>query len=142
MKYVVGLLFSEDLKQIVLIKKNRPEWQKGLLNGPGGKIEKDETPYYAMRREIAEETGIVVDQWQLLFVQTGIKEDYIVNYYIAKTSYAQLNQIRSTTDEFVGVYDVKYLETDQLVNTLAWAIPLAIYSLSGKMDNEAIILKC
>jgi 8-oxo-dGTP diphosphatase len=143
MKYVVGLLFSDDLKQVVLIKKNKPEWQKGLLNGPGGKVEKtDPTAFYAMRREIREETGLTIDNWRLFFVQIGILQDYIVNYYIAKTDYAQLNQIKSTTDEVVGVYDVKYLDPTQLVNTLAWAIPLAIYNLSGQMDQEAIVLKC
>ncbi len=36
--YVVGFMFTEDEKQVVLIEKKRPEWQAGKLNGVGGKI--------------------------------------------------------------------------------------------------------
>jgi 8-oxo-dGTP diphosphatase len=43
-KYVVGFLFNEGKTKVVLIKKNRPDWQKGYFNGVGGKIEGDETP--------------------------------------------------------------------------------------------------
>lgn len=50
-------MFDDDMENVVLIKKNRPEWQKGKLNGVGGKIENNETPLYAMIREFQEETG-------------------------------------------------------------------------------------
>ena len=141
MEYVVCLLFSDDLKQVVLIKKNRPLWQAGLLNGPGGKIEADESIDYAARREFLEETGIVVPTWKHLVVQHDLDDKYKVHYLVAKTSYEILNHIRSITDELVGCYSVEYLDSKQLVNTLAWLIPLAIYSLSGKMDNEVCIIK-
>ncbi len=42
--YVTGFMYSIDRKRVVLIEKINPEWQKGHLNGVGGKIEKDETP--------------------------------------------------------------------------------------------------
>lgn len=35
-RYVVGFCFNSDLSQIILIEKNKPEWQKGYLNGVGG----------------------------------------------------------------------------------------------------------
>lgn len=40
-KYVLGFMFStEDRGQkVALIKKLKPKWQAGLLNGIGGKIE-------------------------------------------------------------------------------------------------------
>lgn len=41
----------------LLILKDRPEWQKGRLNLPGGKIEEGETPEEAATRELLEETG-------------------------------------------------------------------------------------
>lgn len=55
--YVLGFMFSEGLDAVALIRKSKPAWQKGYLNGIGGKIEAGETPRAAMVREFAEETG-------------------------------------------------------------------------------------
>jgi len=66
--YVVGFLYSEDWNNVLLIKKNRPKWQEGWWNGPGGHIEeKDDTIYDAITREFKEETGIRIKQswWNL-----------------------------------------------------------------------------
>ena len=57
-RYVVGFLLNYDRTQVVLIRKNRPAWQAGHLNGVGGKIEMGETPIEAMTREFEEETGL------------------------------------------------------------------------------------
>lgn len=57
-QYVLGFAFNEIRESVVLIEKNRPEWQAGKHNGIGGKIEEfDETPLDAMIREFKEETG-------------------------------------------------------------------------------------
>ncbi|MES2287295.1 MAG: NUDIX domain-containing protein [Bacteroidota bacterium] len=64
--YVLGFAFSEDKSHVVLIKKLRPEWQKGSFNGVGGKVEKsDKDIYLAMTREFEEETGLKteVENW-------------------------------------------------------------------------------
>ncbi len=42
--YVVTFLFTPDLQKVWLIEKQKPEWQKGCLNGIGGKIEDYEAP--------------------------------------------------------------------------------------------------
>jgi 8-oxo-dGTP diphosphatase len=42
-QYVLGFLFDPSQKDVVLIKKLKPEWQKGKLNGVGGKIEEGES---------------------------------------------------------------------------------------------------
>lgn len=61
MDYVLGFLIQED--SIVLIRKRKPEWQAGKLNGVGGKIEAGEVPYVAMCREFKEETGGDAPNW-------------------------------------------------------------------------------
>lgn len=38
-RYVVGFLFDSEFRQVALIRKQKPQWQAGLLNGIGGKIE-------------------------------------------------------------------------------------------------------
>ena len=62
-QYCLGFGYYNDC--VVLIKKERPKWQKGFLNGVGGKLEKNETALEAMIREFFEETGqmTTADQW-------------------------------------------------------------------------------
>jgi 8-oxo-dGTP diphosphatase len=61
---VAGFLFLRN-NEVVLIKKDKPEWQKGLLNGVGGHVEEtDASPLHAMRREWKEETGETRDEWE------------------------------------------------------------------------------
>jgi len=52
-KYVVGFRFCGE--QVLLLRKQRPAWQNGKLNGVGGKIERGETPMLAMACEWIEE---------------------------------------------------------------------------------------
>lgn len=90
MNYVCGFMMSYDLMQFLLIRKTHPEWQKGKLNGIGGKIEKKhhvisnpdnpdpdagywlmETPFEAMVREFHEETGITIarERWHCFHIE-------------------------------------------------------------------------
>jgi hypothetical protein len=39
MEYVCGFMFANDFTEVALIRKNKPEWQRGKLNGIGGKVE-------------------------------------------------------------------------------------------------------
>lgn len=65
-RYVVGFAFDERAEYVLLVHKLKPEWQRGRLNGIGGKIEPGETPLEAMDRECLEETGL-----RLTWVQRG-----------------------------------------------------------------------
>ena len=48
--YVLGFAFNKNFREVLLILKNKPQWQKGLYNGIGGKIEEGELPIEAMVR--------------------------------------------------------------------------------------------
>lgn len=65
--YVLGFAFNKAKTKVILIKKNRPLWQKDKLNGIGGKIEPKEKRFQAMIREFLEETGVktTIAQWHL-----------------------------------------------------------------------------
>jgi 8-oxo-dGTP diphosphatase len=59
--YVMGLLLTNygEAERVLLTLKNRPEWQNGLWNGIGGKINPGELALDAMTREAQEETEIL-----------------------------------------------------------------------------------
>lgn len=59
MDYVVvfaKLVSNSD--QILVVEKNKPEWQAGRYNLVGGKIEAGESPEQAAIRELEEESGL------------------------------------------------------------------------------------
>lgn len=119
-KYVVGFLFDSN-NQVVLIRKNRPQWQIGRLNGIGGHIEDGESPQDAMAREFEEEAGVRVDSWRQFCVVKG--SEYELNCFTAKGNYA----IRAMTDEYVNWYPVLVSQSKQVIPNLAWMIPMANY---------------
>lgn len=127
-KYVAGFLFSFNRDRIVLIRKERPAWQKGLLNGIGGHIEEGETPLQAMQREYKEEAELEVDPWREFLVLHG--KDWQVHFFRAfSTELPKMGELPQLTDEVIDVYQIsklnKFPETKTIPN-LRWIIPLAL----------------
>lgn len=104
-----------------LIRKARPEWQKGSLNGIGGHIEEGETPHQCQVREFQEETGLFVPEWT--GVTTMGNDSWRV--VVFKAFGVPLEDMQTLTDEKVAVYSAYDLPYDVLFN-LRWLIPLAI----------------
>lgn len=55
-EYVLGYAEFDD--RVIFIEKQKPEWQKGRLNLPGGHIEPNESWRSALSREFEEEIGV------------------------------------------------------------------------------------
>lgn len=123
-KYVTGFLFSQDSRHVVLIKKLAPEWQKGYLNGVGGKIEANETSYDAMAREFQEETGVLIPakEWHC-YSKIYRPEHYEVDVFFAHSDLAF--QSRTVEKEEVLIAKVSELP-ENLIPNLSWLIPLAL----------------
>lgn len=104
MEYVCGFMFQSHFGTVVLIRKNKPEWQKGKLNGVGGKIEPGEQPIQAMVREFEEETGFrtEVDEWSYLRAERFVN-GVVVHFFYAVNDGAH---VESKTDEEVRRYNV------------------------------------
>jgi 8-oxo-dGTP diphosphatase len=120
-RYSVGFMFGPGLGQVALIRKARPEWQRGKLNGVGGHIEEGETPRQAMVREFKEETGVETyeSDWTFVVVLTG--PGYELNIFKAR---AMLHHSFTTqTDEPVNWVTSWNLPHDIIPN-LRWIIPL------------------
>jgi len=124
--YVVGFAFDEKQQRVCLIRKNRPDWQKGFLNGPGGHVEPGETIWQAMTREFHEECGVYARGWQLFCNLSFPKaEVYFMRHVFPDVEF---NRITTKTDELVNIVTVGALPCAGVLPNLYWLIPLAIKS--------------
>lgn len=126
-KYTIGALFTPDFRRVLLIQKQRPDWQKGKLNLPGGHIEDDEDGPYCVAREFEEEVGIWIlpEEWRSIgkIVNDG---NYVVE--ILTTIYHEKihKQIKfDLTDEPIMWCDVNALP-ENCISNLHWLIPFAL----------------
>lgn len=136
MEYVVGFMFDEELQSVVLIKKNRPEWQKGKFNGIGGKIEtsRAEKPYSAMVREFEEETGYLIVGWIQFTILEG--DNYSLYCFYAV---GDIQKVGSKTDEMVFITPIAHLEHYNVIPNLKWLIPMALNHLNRVDTGNYII---
>ncbi|MBI4185706.1 NUDIX domain-containing protein [Candidatus Berkelbacteria bacterium] len=133
---VVGLIFVPDYSEVLLITKHRPTWQLGRLNGPGGKLEKNESPLEAMVRELTEETALEIPaaEWTATTVLSA--SDWEVSFFTTVWT-GNPAQAQSLTDEPVAWYPTKPLPTT-VIDNLRWQIPMAINKLSS-VDKLAVV---
>jgi len=122
-KYVVGFYFVQNPDTVLLIRKNRPQWQMGKLNGIGGHVELNESPVEAMRREFEEEAGLDVLAWKP-FLEIG-GHDYYLYCYMYKGSRDEMGKIHAVTDEKLEWHPAKSLP-ENIIPNLAWIVPLAL----------------
>lgn len=126
-QYVVGFMFTEDTTQVLLIRKTRPNWQAGFLNGIGGHIEEGEDKLDAMRREFWEETGepspemwehtITLESPDFIVYYMRVFDSYIIEQVMARKSFP--------TDETPELWPVN-VDPEQLVSACSWAIPMSV----------------
>jgi 8-oxo-dGTP diphosphatase len=128
-EWVVGFMLDEYADFVVLIRKNRPAWQAGKLNGPGGKVEPGETPHDAMVRQFAEETGCEWPDWHH-FVSLQWEQG-VVHFFRAFAPDGVVASCRTTTDEAVERHYLRDLLTPGnplwATPNLLWLIPLAAH---------------
>lgn len=120
-RYVVGLMFNPTEDAVLLIRKTHPAWQLGKLNGVGGRIEADEVPIQAMRREFLEETGIDHEKWRL-FCLLGDARKWQVYFFAAL---GRIAKAKPLTDEQPEIIPTATLPDDVIPN-LRWLIPMAL----------------
>jgi 8-oxo-dGTP diphosphatase len=119
-EYVAGFMFDSD--RVALIRKNRPEWQKGKLNGIGGHIESGETPGFAMSREFEEETGYKTSlpEWWPFAVLSG--EGFKVHFFY---TCGEVDKLRTTTDEEIVILPASEVTVLNAIPNLTWLLPMA-----------------
>ncbi|MBI1957062.1 MAG: NUDIX domain-containing protein [Candidatus Niyogibacteria bacterium] len=129
-KYTVGFVFNQALDKVLLIHKNRPEWQKGKLNGVGGHIEPDEESADCMVREVFEETGLQTKKEDWVAVGAMQGENWVVDVYGLRYA-GDTNDAVTKTDEHVEWHPVHLLPAHTLTN-IPWLVHLSL----DKMMND------
>lgn len=127
-EYVCGFAFNQDKTKVLLINKNRPDWQAGKLNGIGGHIEQGEAKLVAMQREFREETGIVTKfhQWIPIIGICNHTTSWKVYFFWTVTD---ITKAIKTTDEepiAIAVNDLWILRDKLVSSNLLWLIPMAL----------------
>lgn len=121
---MAGFLFSADREQVVLVQKINPEWQRGRLNGVGGKIEPfDESPVAAMVREFQEEAGLLVNEWELF---CKVKNRGNLTYFFRSFADGNVNHISGQEAEKISAYPISELDGLNTMPNLGWLIPMSL----------------
>lgn len=130
-EYVLGFAFAHS-GWVAVIRKNRPDWQAGRMNGIGGKVESSDKTYAdAMQREFMEETGVVIhaDKWR--YVGTMKKDEgfhheersgFAVHIFTATDP--RVLDVTSKTDEVVYLVCPDEVRLEKHLENVPWLIEL------------------
>jgi len=155
---VIGFMFTDDMKQVLLILKNHgPLCVIGRHNGIGGHIEPtDADSMGAQIREFEEETGIKTTQEDWVKFTELVGKDFVVHCFYGVNSRAVLNA-KTMTDEKIEIINVCDTGSMNIFNiplapNLVWMIPflcdmttknhlcvvLATYKQDDELDADTI----
>ena len=119
--YVLALLFTADRRRVVLVHKTRPAWQAGRVNALGGKLAAGESPIEAARREVHEEAGVHVREWEEFLVW----DDPVYRMHAMRAFDDAALGARTAEDQEVFLAAVDSLPPN-LIDNLRWLVPLAL----------------
>lgn len=122
-RMVVGFIFNM-LGDVLLVRKARPNWQKGKLNGIGGHVEFNELPIEAMRRECQEEAGLDIERWFHVCSMEG--DDWRLEVFTVQIEDEQFNKMVSKTDENVEIHNVKTIYNEITIPNCKWLVPMCL----------------
>jgi 8-oxo-dGTP pyrophosphatase MutT (NUDIX family) len=117
--------------EILLVLKDKPEWQNGKLNLPGGKIEEGETPQMAAVRELEEESG-----YKPLTSVTvmGVMQDGSNTIHCVKAVVMGKEDPHPREEETQDIFWTQWYKVDRddrLIPNLRVIVPLMICGVKG-----------
>lgn len=124
--YVLALLYNGDTRACVFVQKlHGPLHMRGKFNGPGGKVEKGESPLQAVKREVYEEVGLNLPEDRYDHIITSHGNDEIspwrMHIFRAFLRASEFHPM-ALTDEGMYVFSLDDLPYPQLVPNLAWMV--------------------
>ena len=136
MRVVVGII--TDNKEILLLKKNNPDWQKGLYNGIGGKVELNTTPLETIIKKCQEELGVNISNWIELdseITSSGIE----IVYFLTTLNEGEIKKLQSQTDERAELFSINNLPTN-ILQDLKIQIERQFFKPKNKMNRKTKLL--
>lgn len=132
--YTVTFIFCKELHRVLLIEKNKPEWQKGFYNGIGGKYEKDESYIDCTIREVKEECGLELNPLdiKLFAIMCTIPEwkVWCTTIELTREEYYKYEQ-----KEEELIYDCKIEDihccSKKILGNVPWLVGLALDTLKN-----------
>ena len=139
LRYVVGFCFSPDYEWVALIRKNKPQWQAGLLNGIGGKVEPGERKGMAMMREFKEEAGVLIPEYDWLHFRTeAFSTGARVHHFAHCATPDEWAAIRTMEAEEVGRVRADSIHLFPAVYNLPYLVPMARILLQYPARNRPL----
>lgn len=141
--YVVGFLFDNACENVLLIRKLKPDWQKGLLNGIGGKVESGEKIENSMIREFDEETTNTKPlNWRRYCIMSGTNNDgseFCVDVFSARTDV--IADIKSKESEVVELHSTQRVCSGQekTIGNVPWLVSMAMDFERGSYPPKAVL---
>ena len=136
MRVVVGII--TDNEEILLLKKNNPDWQKGLYNGIGGKVELNTTPLETIIKKCQEELGVNISNWIELDSEISSSGIEIV-YFLATLNEGEIKKLQSQTDERAELFSINNLPTN-ILQDLKIQIERQFFKPKNKMNRKTKLL--
>ena len=136
MRVVVGII--TDNKEILLLKKNNPDWQKGLYNGIGGKVELNTTPLETIIKKCQEELGVNISNWIELDSEISSSGIEIV-YFLTTLNEGEIKKLQSQTDERAELFSINNLPTN-ILQDLKIQIERQFFKPKNKMNRKRKLL--
>ena len=136
MRVVVGVI--TDNKEILLLKKNNPDWQKGLYNGIGGKVELNTTPLETIIKKCQEELGVNISNWIELDSEISSSGIEIV-YFLTTLNEGEIKKLQSQTDERAELFSINNLPTN-ILQDLKIQIERQFFKPKNKMNRKTKLL--
>lgn len=129
-RYVLGFAF-DGMGRVLLIRKTRPEWQRGFLNGVGGKIEPGESELVAMVREFEEETTIETNplDWRHFVTLSGPDFEVVCFRSILPS---EMLEDAMGEEEVPEIVLSTWLHTVRTIANVRWLVPMAESFESGE----------
>ena len=136
MRVVVGI--TTDNEEILLLKKNNPDWQKGLYNGIGGKVELNTTPLETIIKKCQEEFGVNISNWIELDSEISSSGIEIV-YFLTTLNEGEIKKLQSQTDERAELFSINNLPTN-ILQDLKIQIERQFFKPKNKMNKKTKLL--
>ena len=136
MRKVVGII--TDNKEILLLRKNNPDSQKGLYNGIGGKVELNTTPLETIIKKCQEELGVNISNWIELDSEISSSGIEIV-YFLTTLNEGEIKKLQSQTDERSELFSINNLPTN-ILQDLKIQIERQFFKPKNKMNRKTKLL--